>query len=111
MKLGFALFDQLGSALPVHEVFPSASYRMFEGDTTSGIRVRLRNFRPGPKDMLDAYVAAATLREFVQGRGCEIGGGDGLGSIILPRPIREPIREVLKWPGIAAQVQCEQAGA
>ena len=31
---------------------------------------------PGPKDMLDAWVAAATVREFVEGRGIEVGGGD-----------------------------------
>lgn len=99
MELGFALFDQLGSAFAVYEVFPSASYRMFEGDSSSGMKVRLGNFRPGPKDMLDAYIAAATLREFLQGRGCEVGGGDGLGSIILPKPIREPIQCVLQWPG------------
>ena len=55
---------------------------------------------PGPKDMLDAWVAAATVREFVEGRGAEVGGGDGLGTIVLPRPIREPaIDEVMRWPG------------
>lgn len=71
---------------------------MLEGDNLTTITLRLGYFAPGPKDMLDAYVAAATLREFLQGRGCEIGGGDGLSSITLPRPIRKPIPEVLKWP-------------
>jgi hypothetical protein len=55
--------------------------------------------KPGPKDMLDAWVAAATVREFVEGKGTEVGGGDGLGTIILPRPLPEPvIGEVLEWP-------------
>ena len=49
--------------------------------------------------MLDAWVAAATVREFVEGRGVEVGGGDGLGTIIIPRPLPEPIiQEVLAWP-------------
>jgi hypothetical protein len=34
--------------------------------------------KPGPKDMLDAWIATATVREFVEGRGTEVGGGDGL---------------------------------
>jgi len=55
--------------------------------------------RPGPKDMLDARVAAGTVREFVEGRGTEVGGGDGLGTIILPRPLLESvIKEILVWP-------------
>jgi hypothetical protein len=49
--------------------------------------------------MLDAWVAAITMREYVLGRGAEVGGGDGMGTIILPRPLPEPvIGEVLKWP-------------
>lgn len=49
--------------------------------------------------MLDAWVAAATVREFHGGRGIEVGGGDGLGAIILPRPLPEPvIEEVICWP-------------
>ena len=50
--------------------------------------------------MLDAWVAAATVKEFVNERGTEVGGGDGLGTIILPRPLPDPIiEEVLDWPG------------
>jgi hypothetical protein len=49
--------------------------------------------------MIDSWVAAATLREFAEGRGDEVGGGDGLGTIILPRPLPDPvIMEVLLWP-------------
>jgi hypothetical protein len=39
------------------------------------------------------------VKEFVEGRGSEVGGRDGLGSIVLPRPLPEPvINEVLLWP-------------
>jgi hypothetical protein len=49
--------------------------------------------------MLDAWAAAATVRDFVEGWGAEVGGGDGLGTIILPRLLPEPvIDEVLDWP-------------
>mgnify|MGYP005849327221 CR=1 FL=1 len=41
----------------------------------------------GVKDMLDASVAAITVFEFVKGHGCEVGGGDGLGTILLPRKL------------------------
>ena len=43
--------------------------------------------------MLDARVAAVTVQEFIAGRGSEAGGGDGLGTIILPRPLPEPVIE------------------
>jgi hypothetical protein len=39
------------------------------------------------------------VREYVAGRGTEVGGGDGMGTILLPRPLPEPvIDEVLTWP-------------
>jgi hypothetical protein len=102
MQLGFELFEELGRDFSVYEVFPSASYAMFSGDSSAQMKVLLGGFAPGPKDMLDAYVAAATTREFIQGRGSEVGGGDGLGSIILPRPISNPIAGVLTWPTASA---------
>ena len=98
MRLGFDLFAAVARRAQVFEVFPSASYSMLEDDSPVQIGVRLNSFAPGPKDMLDAYVAAATVREFAQGRGCDVGGGDGLGKIILPRPLLTPITEVLRWP-------------
>jgi hypothetical protein len=98
MQLGFALFAAIGKRAPVYEVFPSASYTVLEGVAPLRIGARLNDFAPGPKDMLDAYVAAATVREYIQGRGCAVGGGDGLGTIILPRPILKPIATVLRWP-------------
>ena len=101
IQLGFALFAALGERASVYEVFPSASYALLGGNSPLKIRIRLNDLAPGPKDMLDAYVAAATVREFVQGRGCAVGGGDGLGKIILPRPLPKPIEGMLRWPGLS----------
>lgn len=96
MRLGFSLFSTLQLNFDVYEVFPSASYRQLS-EKGMDIRLDLANFDRGPKDMLDAFVAAATVREFVQGRGCEVGGGDGLGTIVLPRPLdRDSL--VHRWP-------------
>ena len=99
MKLGFHLFSALEDNFSVHEVFPTASYALLQGNTDVRIDTDFSACRPGPKDMLDAWVAATTVREFVEGRGIEVGGGDGMGTIILPRPLPEPvIDEVLEWP-------------
>jgi hypothetical protein len=99
MNLGFRLYSALEGLAIVHEVFPSASYALLEGHTEVRIDTDFSACRPGPKDMLDAWAAAATVREFVGGRGAEVGGGDGLGTIVLPRPLPEPvIEEVLQWP-------------
>ena len=48
--------------------------------------------------MLDAAIAAVTVKEFNERRGVEVGGGDGLGTIILPRPIPNPKAGVSVWP-------------
>jgi len=99
MNLGFKLYSALGSLTLEYEVFPSASYALLRGNTEVRIDTDFSACKPGPKDMLDAWVAAATVREFIEGRGSEVGDGDGMGSIVLPRPLPEPvIREVLKWP-------------
>lgn len=102
MELGFAMFAALGSRCAVHEVFPSASYALLEDDSSLRIGLRLGRLAPGPKDMLDAYVAAATVREFAQGRGAAVGGGDGLGTIVLPRPLPGRCTAVLDWPDAPA---------
>jgi hypothetical protein len=107
MQLGFSLFAALekraaqveSNRIAVYEVFPSASYTLLENSAPLKIGVQLNSFAQGPKDMLDAYMAAATVREYVQGRGCAVGGGDGLGEIILPCQLPNPIEEVLRWPG------------
>jgi hypothetical protein len=89
----------LNGLATVHEVFPTASYTLLQGNTDVRIDADFSACSPGPKDMLDAWVAAATVREFEEGRGTEVGGGDGLGTIILPRPLPEPvIDEVMRWP-------------
>jgi len=103
MRLGFRVF-QAFEAIPglrVHEVFPTASYILLEGQQDLRVSVEFSEFRAGPKDLLDACVAAATIREFGAGRGDAVGNGDGLGAIILPRKLRHPVAEVLAWPGAA----------
>ena len=99
MNLGFNVFSALEQFATVYEVFPTASYNLLKGNTDVRINADFSACKPGPKDMLDAWVAATTVKEFVEGRGAEVGGGDGLGTIVLPRPLPEPtIREVLDWP-------------
>jgi len=99
MDIGFRLFHELEDSLPVYEVFPTASYSVLSGVEDVRLNINFSACWPGPKDMLDAFVAAATVRELFEGRGQEVGGGDGLGTIILPRPLPDPvIQEVLEWP-------------
>ena len=86
MRLGFSIFNSLKEFPFVYEVFPSASYRMLEKEKLM-YELCLNDFVSGVKDMLDASVAAITVYEFVNGRGCEVGGEDGLGTIVLPRHI------------------------
>lgn len=100
MQLGFKLFSALEGHAKVYEVFPTASYTCLQGNHDVRMEADFSACKPGPKDMLDAWVAAVTVREFVNGRGTEVGGGDGLGTIILPRPLPKPgIKKVLEWPG------------
>jgi len=98
MKLGFELYDMPREEAEVHEVFPSASYAQLRGDPVARLGVDLSQFAGGAKDMLDAHVAAYTVREFALGRGTAVGGGDSLGEIALPRPLKVPKPEVLRWP-------------
>jgi hypothetical protein len=102
MAFGFSLFATLDDLVGVttHEVFPSLSYRMFEAQGAPRVTLPLGGFVPGPKDMLDAVVAAVSVREFIAGRGVEVGGGDGLGTIVLPRPLSstQAAHAALSWP-------------
>lgn len=99
MQTGFNLFSALQGIVPTYEVFPTASYALLEGVTDVQINIDFSSCRLGPKDILDSFVAAATVREFVSGQGCKVGGGDGLGEIILPRLLpQQVIEEVLVWP-------------
>lgn len=87
MQLGFSIYDALIGFPFVYEVFPSASYKMLEKENVK-YELCLNNFSIGVKDMLDASVGAITVYEFINGRGCEVGGKDGLGTIVLPRKIK-----------------------
>lgn len=102
MALGFSLFAALDdiAGVTTHEVFPSLSYTMFEAQGAPRATLPLGAFVPGPKDMLDAVVAAVSVREFIAGRGVEVGGGDGLGTIVLPRPLSstQASHAALAWP-------------
>ena len=101
MVEGFALFEALEQqGLTTEEVFPSAAYRQLAEDPDAELSMPLSGFAQGPKDMLDAIVAAFSVREFSQGRGCAVGGGDGLGRIVLPRPLQTACKPegVLTWP-------------
>jgi predicted nuclease with RNAse H fold len=99
MLLGFEIYRQMKDFNNVFEVFPSAAYNMLKDDQDVKVTINFSNFFKGPKDMLDACVAAMTVYEFMHDRGTEVGGGDGLGTIILPRPlIGIPSRELLSWP-------------
>ena len=98
MRNGFTLFEALEGRAPCHEVFPSASYTLLEGEHAPIVSLDFSGFRPGPKDMLDAVVAAVTVAEFEAGRGTEVGGGDGLGTIVLPRRLPQAKEKVLSWP-------------
>jgi predicted nuclease with RNAse H fold len=88
MKLGYDIFSALEDFKHVYEVFPSASYKMLEKENLT-YELCLNHFTSGIKDMLDASVAAITVYEFVNGRGCEVGGEDGLGTIVLPRRLED----------------------
>lgn len=99
MKLGYSLFETLGQmGMRTHEVFPSASYSLLEGVDHLPVAIRFSDFHTGPKDMLDACCAAFTIHEFLAGRGTEV-GNDGLGTIVLPRPLPGGLPlELLEWP-------------
>ncbi|MFH1931364.1 MAG: hypothetical protein ABIN18_07240 [Pseudomonadota bacterium] len=99
MLKGFSLFKELGTFFPTFEVFPTASYSLLSGAKEVKLDIDFSNCLPGPKDMMDAFIASVTVREFTRGKGIEVGNGDGLGTIILPRPLPETLLpEVLTWP-------------
>lgn len=99
MRLGFELFRQIVPKYQTMEVFPTASFTQLKASTSPKLTLDFRAFSMGPKDILDAYTAAVTVAEFAAGRGSEVGGGDRLGTIVLPKPIAACDRKLLEWPG------------
>ena len=98
MQLGFDLFSHLRDLPHVYEVFPSAAYMQLSESTSAMLSINFAGFARGPKDMLDAAVSALVVRDFLAGKGCEVGGGDGLGSIVLPRPLASSHGALHEWP-------------
>ena len=99
MALGYSLYQTLHNINHLYEVFPSASYKLLDGNLLPVIGLSFAHFVHGPKDMLDACVCAYTVHAFINGRGFEVGGGDGMGTIILPGQL--PVSDsypVLHWP-------------
>lgn len=98
MRFGFSVFEALKGVGEVLEVFPSASYSQLLESDEPRLEVSFRGFARGPKDMLDAYLGAITALEYKKGNGTAVGGGDGLGTIVLPRPLGEAPSALLTWP-------------
>ncbi len=99
MQLGYRLFATLKELVAVYEVFPSASYRMLNEAAHPPIPLCLKGFAGQAKDMLDACVAAYTVWAFENGLGSAVGGGDRLGTIVLPEKLPVPeSHPVLRWP-------------
>jgi predicted nuclease with RNAse H fold len=98
MQHGFRLFSALSAKEHVYEVFPTASYRQLEKESSPMFSVSLGGFAAGAKDMLDAYVAAYTVHQYLEGPGVAVGDGDGMGAIILPRKIKNYHADLLVWP-------------
>ena len=102
MMAGFKLFKSLQSHPHCYEVFPSASCALLKGDQSVRTDVTLAEFWPSRKDMLDAVLSAITVQEYLAGRGQAVGGGDGLGALILPRPIPKQNPVAFQWPDAVA---------
>lgn len=98
MRFGFSVFQGLKDVGDVIEVFPSASYTQLVDSDEPRLDFSFRDFAWGPKDMLDAYLAALTALEYKNGNGSDVGGGDGLGTIVLPRPLVDAPAALLIWP-------------
>jgi len=99
MQLGYRLFETLEGLAEAYEAFPSASYRMLKEVDHPQIGLCLKGFDGQIKDMLDACTAAYTVWALLNGRGTEVGGGDGLGTIALPEKVKGPgDHPVLHWP-------------
>lgn len=106
MQLGFDLFEALDEAgYDADEVFPAASYKQLV-DEDVVFSLSTHSLARGPRDVLDATLAAITVHEYSEGRGCAVGGEDGFGTIVLPRRIAPTLLQPLRWPGPSALVAC-----
>ena len=98
MKLGFELYEALQERGEVYEVFPRASFSVLDRSGVLRVELDLSIFSDHSHHMLDAFIGAVTVREYCIGKGFAVGGGDGAGQIILPRPPRDTSHPVLDWP-------------
>jgi len=101
MRFGFTLFDCVQGLVEVYEVFPSASYHLLRDLPELRVNLSFEGFAPGPEDMLDAVIGAVTVFCLRRRDGCEVGGGDGLGTIVLPADLTEAqwANPIHNWPG------------
>jgi len=72
MLLGFRHYSALEGYAKVYEVFPTASYACLHSNSEVRIETDFSACKPGPKDMLDAWVAAVTVMEFVMEGGLRL---------------------------------------
>ena len=92
MLLGFELFKVLEKRYKVYEVFPTASLSLLRFEEGQNVSFNFTDFvidkngsiAASAKDMLDAIIAAYTVFRHNGKFGEEVGGGDGLGTILLP---------------------------
>ena len=99
MTKGFRLFAELAEFATVLEVFPTASIAALgQGGQPAPASVDLSLLGIQRQDSLDAVIAAWTARAFLMGQGSEVGGGDGLGTIVLPCAVKGG-SPALGWPG------------
>jgi len=104
MRLGFSLFAALEGLGEVHEVFPTASYAQLAESAEARLEMSFYGSAKGRKDVLDAYIGALTVLEYKIGNGFAVGGGDDLGTIVLPRPVLNAPADLCVWPSTSHAV-------
>jgi len=79
------------------ECFPTASYTCFGQMENFDLHIPGGMFAHSrlAHDILDACVAALTAERFMEGQATELGGGDGYGTIVIPRVLALPFPP---WP-------------
>jgi predicted nuclease with RNAse H fold len=100
ITLGQRVFTTCEAAgLVAIECFPTASYTRLGQMDGQELNIPGRMFAHSrlAHDILDASVAALTADLFVAGNATELGGGDGLGTIVVPGIIQVPFPA---WPNV-----------